>query len=368
VVAGGHALIPADSVINISNVQNLSGLSPQQYADAASLAVGKAAGFFFWGPFGALTHAAIPAQLLPTGIDESFQIPFTNAFSLGVQREIGRDLVVSADYYHRTMHNLLGVRESNISFVSRSGARTFLPPFAAGAINTFGPWYRGKYDALIISFNKRLSHRFILNGDYAYSRETDNQLGINSLPSDSFVGIAPVVSSTENGVLMSNAGGAYTRANGRFVAQANTFVNGPDLDKGPSDLSLDHTFQLNGLLDLPWQVQLSGIFRAQSGFHFSQNNATTDPDGDGTLNGIDVVAGRNAFTAPAYVNLDMRFAKRFNIGERFKAQVLFEFFNIFNRQNPAAVENRTTNPAVPFGGLRQRLPGREGQIGFRLEF
>jgi hypothetical protein len=123
-------------------------------------------------------------------------------------------------------------------------------------------------------------------------------------------------------------------------------VNGPDLDKGPSDLSLDHTFQLNGLLDLPWQVQLSGIFRAQSGFHFSRNNSTTDPDGDGTLNGIDVVAGRNAFTAPAYVNLDMRFAKRFNIGERFKAQVLFEFFNIFNRQNPAAVENRTTNPAV----------------------
>jgi hypothetical protein len=48
--------------------------------------------------------------------------------------------------------------------------------------------------------------------------------------------------------------------------------------------------------------------------------------------------------------------------------VLFEFFNIFNRQNPAAVENRITNPAVPFGGLRQRLPGREGQIGFRLEF
>ena len=41
-----------------------------------------------------------------------------------------------------------------------------------------------------------------------------------------------------------------------------------------------------------------------------------DPDGDGTLNGIDVVAGRNAFTSPPYVSLDMRFAKRFNIGER----------------------------------------------------
>ncbi len=42
----------------------------------------------------------------------------------------------------------------------------------------------------------------------------------------------------------------------RFVAKAGTFVNGPDLDKGPSDLSVDHTFQLNGLVELPWQFQI----------------------------------------------------------------------------------------------------------------
>jgi hypothetical protein len=221
---------------------------------------------------------------------------------------------------------------------------------------------------LIVSFNKRLSHRFILNGDYAYARETDNQLGINSLPSDSFIGIAPVVSSTEAGVLRTNAGGSYVRANGRFVAAAGSFVYGPDLDKGPSDLSLNQTFQLNGLYELPWQVHISGIFRAQSGFHFSRNSTTSDPDGDGTLNGVDVIAGRNAFTAPSYVNLDMRFAKRFNIGERAKIQVLFEFFNLLNRQNPAAVESTTTNANLTFGALKQVLPGREGQIGVRVEF
>ena len=120
-------------------------------------AVGKAAGFFFWGPFGALTHAAIPPQVLPTSIDDSFRTPFTTSFSIGVQREIGKDMVVEADYYNRHMYNLLGTRESNLSFVSRAGARTFLPPFTAGAINTFGPWYSGRYDALIISFNKRMS-------------------------------------------------------------------------------------------------------------------------------------------------------------------------------------------------------------------
>ncbi|HEU4769182.1 MAG TPA: TonB-dependent receptor [Pyrinomonadaceae bacterium] len=367
VVASGHALIPANAAINISNIQQLSGLTPDQYLTQAALAIGKPAGFFFWGPFGALSHAAIPAQLFPTDIDRSFKTPFTTSYGIGVQREIGKSLVVTADYYHRNMNDMLGLREANAAFQSRSNARQFLPPFTAGPIRTFGPWYEGTYDALVLSFTKRFSRRFGLSGNYTFADQTDNQLGINSLPSDSFVGVAPVVSSVEAGVLRTNANGAYTRANGRFVAAAGSFVNGPDLDKGPSDLSVDHTFQVNGLLELPWQIQLSGIFRAQSGFHYSRTGSSADPDGNGTLSGIDLTAGRNAFTAPPFVNLDMRFAKRINFTERVRMQVLFEFFNIFNRQNPAAVFTSLADP-VTFGTKAQVLPGREGQIGFRFEF
>jgi hypothetical protein len=65
--------------------------------------------------------------------------------------------------------------------------------------------------------------------------------------------------------------------------------------------------------------------------------------------------------------MDMRLAKRFNIGERVKAQVLFEFFNLFNRGNTAAVQGlEGTMPA--FGSTTQYIPGREGQIGIRFEF
>jgi hypothetical protein len=202
-----------------------------------------------------------------------------------------------------------------------------------------------------------------------FADETDNVLGIGTIPSDSFVGIAPLV--TETGTGRTNESSSFVRANGRFVEKAGNFVNGPDLDKGPSDLSVAHTFQVNGLLELPWQFQISGIFRAQSGFHFSrQALQLEDPDGNGTFNAIDhgPGAGRNAFTAPAYVNLDMRFAKRFDITERVRIQALFEFFNLLNRQNPAAVQAQQNVPNLPFGALRQVLPGREGQVGLRLEF
>jgi len=366
VVAAGHAPIPANAVINVSNIQSLSGLTPDQYLAAAAAAVGKTNGFFFWGPFGAISHAAIPAQLFPTDIDRSFKTPFTTSASIGVQQEI-KHVVIEADYYHRNMNNLLGIRETNITFSSRAASRSFLPPFSAGPIRTFGPWYEGTYNAFVVSFTRRFARRFTLSGSYAFADETDNQLGIDSLPSDSFVGVAPVVTETSTG--RTNQNGSFVRANGRFVAAAGSFVNGPDLDKGPSDLSVVHTFQVNGLVALPWQLQLSGIFRTQSGFHYSrQPLALEDPDGDGTFNGIDHGAGRNAFTSPSFINLDMRIAKRFDITERVKLQAMFEFFNLFNRQNPAAVQVQQNIANSPFGSIRQVLPGREGQVGLRLEF
>lgn len=369
VVAAGHAPIPANSVIDLTNVQSLTGLTPDQYAAQASAAVGRPAGFFFFGPFGALSHAAVPAQPAPTTIDSSFRTPHTLSFSVGVQRQLTKDMVVSADYYHRDIRDILGERETNIDFAARVLGRRYLQPFPQGPITTFGPWYKGRYDALVVDFSRRFSHRFLVGGNYTFAHATDNQLGIFSLPTDSFVGVVPPVTETTTG--KSNLNGSFTTSTGKFVAQAGTHLNGPDFDKGPSDLSVNHIFQVNGLVELPWRFEVSGIFRAQSGFHFSRTAAVTeDPDGNGTFNTIDhgTGAGRNAFTAPAYVNLDTRFAKRIALGERVKLQMLFEFFNLLNRQNPAAVGQSATNLIQPFGKAIQVLPGREGQVGFRIEF
>ncbi len=369
VVAPGRAPIPANSVVTVDNVQTLTGLNAQQYADQASAAIGQPQGYFVFGPTGYLTNTIIPAQLRPTAIADSFDTPHTVGYNVGVQRELTTDMAVEVDYFHRDIRNLLGIRNANIAFESRVLGRRFLPPFTTGPIITFGPFYEGVYDALILNFNKRYSRRFMVGASYTYAQATDNSLGINSHPSDAFIGTVPAVTETATG--RSNANGEFTRANGTLVQAAGTFLNGPDRDKGPSDLAIDHVFQANGMVALPYQIQVSGIFRAQSGFHFSRAPASgvlVDPDGDASVNAIDVNAGRNAFTTPPFVNLDMRFAKRFSIASGVKAQVLLEFFNLFNRQNPAAVGRRQDVPLEPFGRATQVLPGREGQIGFRIEF
>ena len=365
IVAPGRPPIPANTVITVNNVQALTGLTPDQYAAQASASIGQP-GLLFFTPSGFLGHPILAPQVLPTTLDATFDTPHTLGFNIGVQREIGRDMVVEADYFHRDIQNLLGVRTSNLAFESRVLGARFLPPSTGAPIQTFGPFFEGKYDALILSLNKRFSRRFQFGANYSYAKATDNSLGISSVPSDSFIGIVPEVTEASTG--RSNRDAPFTRANGRLVQQAGTFLNGPDRDKGPSDLALDHMFQINGLVEFPWQIQVSGIFRAQSGFHFSRQSFTEDPDGNGAFTGIDLAPGRNAFTAPAFANFDVRFAKRINITERVKVQVLFELFNVFNRQNPAAVERLPNIQGQPFGQATQVLPGREGQFGFRLEF
>lgn len=373
VVASGHAPIPANAVITVGNIQALSGLTPDQYLSGINTAIGRP-GFFVFGPTGYLSNHIIPAFGAPNVLENMDQTPNTMGFSVGVQHEFTRDLVFEADYHHKDIRDILGVRTTNLAFRSRVTGLAFDPPGTQQI--GFGPYYEGKYDGLVLALNKRFSNHYQLGASYAYSRATDNNIGVNSAPSDNYIGIVPVVVDPGNTVTncpsQTNANGSYTSCRGNFVAQAGTFWNGPDVDKGNSGLALSHVFQVNGLVALPWQMQISGIFRAQSGFRYSRQwggPGLIDPDGNGNTNGIDVRnATRNQFSAPSYVNLDVRFSKRFDFSERVKMDLFFEFFNLFNRQNAAAIDANPNSTTFGFGNISQVLPGREGQFGFRVTF
>jgi hypothetical protein len=379
VTAAGHAPIPVNSVVNITNIQQLSGLSPSDYLTAADGATGAPPGFWVWGPFGALSFRVSQPGNFPVTIDPSFATPYTRSYTLGIERQLGNDWMISVYYYHKAIENILGVRETNLPFAARidnSGGGLI-------QVNGFGPWYSGLYDAGIISFEKRMSRRFTLGGSYAYVSEHDDalnsQLGTGALgisgansgfPTDSFVGVPPVVTDPGTSTCPggTNATAAFFACNGNYVPKAGVHYNGPSLDSGPSDFALRHTLELHGLVQLPWKIQLSSLFRAQSGFRYTRSALQpVDQDGNGAYNGRDLKTARNAFSAPPFVNMDLRIAKTWTIRERFQIQGLFEFFNLFNNANPAAIQIQESQAAT-LGTVSQTLPGREGQIGLRLTF
>ena len=375
IVSAGHAPIPGNSVVNMANIQQLSGLTPDAYLTAADAAIGQPSDFFFWGPFGTLSELPIQAGNFPTTIDPSFATPYSRSYSLGVQRQLASDWVVSLDYYHKDIQNILGVRQTDLAFASRIANNS-----TAQFVNAFGPWYGGTYDGAILSFEKRLRKRFTLGGSYSYVSENDDALnsnlstaavgGGNGYPTDSFRGIVPTVTDPGTATCPSktNATASFIACNGNYVPQAGKYYNGATLDNGPSDFALRNTFEVHGLLDLPWKIQFSSLLRFQSGFRYTNIAAQPlDQDGNGNYGPRDLKTGRNAFTAPGFYNMDMRISKVWTIRERFKVQGMFEFFNLFNRGNAAAIQNQETQ-ASTLGTVSQRLPGREGQIGLKLEF
>ncbi|HVS63778.1 MAG TPA: TonB-dependent receptor [Thermoanaerobaculia bacterium] len=380
-VAPGRSPVPGETVVTVDNVQELTGLTPDEYLAQVTAAVPLPPGFeWFWGSFGVLSHTGVPPGQAPVTLDPSFETPSTDAWHLGLQRQLGRHMVVGLDYHHREMNDILGVRQTNLAFISRipGNQRTFEEPSRSVEINGFGPWFEGELDAVTLTFDKRFADRWALSAYYTYTDAVDNlrvsQLGSGSLvdgtgpgyPSDSFIGIVPEVFDPTTG--QSNADGPFTAGNGNPVPQAGTFYNGPDLDRGTSGLALEHTALLYGMLHLPLDFELAAILRYQSGFPFSRGtDEPLDVDGNLNFNGNDKSIERNRFESPDYTSLDLRAGWRFPLGERFRGLLLIEFFNVTNEQNPAAVEN-IPGRLVGFGEPLQVLPGREGQIGVRLEF
>lgn len=404
IVAPGHAPIPANTVVNESNIQQLSGLTPDQFLAAADTAISNLAGtdpnltvpanYWSWDPFGNLT--TIPgingtAGQVPVTVDPNFKVPRTYNYHVGVQRALSSDMVITADYYHKAIDDITTVRATNLAFEARMPccANELMPGTGTTRIESYGPWGTGTYDGFTLGFQKQMSHHFTLQASYTFTHAMDNVLnstlssevqtgeGVNFLPvyglSDSYVGIVPLVTDS-NG--QTNQNSAFINTIGNPVPKAGTYYNGASVDYGPSDLSLNHTFLVHAVVQLPKSFEISPIFRAQSGFHYTVSPADggSDFDGDGLYNGTGLcwdgqgqLYCKNSQTAPAFVNMDIRVAKAFNLGERVKAHAMFEMFNLFNRDNPAAVQ--TLEGGTPsLGSTLQYLPGREGQVGLRFEF
>ena len=387
VVVPGHPPLQPNSIVTHDTVTALTGLTPKQFVDAASAAVGQSAGFFYWGLAGNLSMGFLgaPSYRPPIAVDPKFRTPYSQAFHVGLQQEIARSMAAYADYFYKDIRNILGVRLTNLAFEARMPglAGETVPGTGDQPINTYGPWYSGNYNAVVVGLRKQITRRFMFDMNYTYAHAIDNllssslysnvQTGLGvrltafNSTTDSFVGIPPVV--TDPVTRQTNANGPFIASNGNPVPQAGKFYYGPSLDRGSSDLACTHTFSAYGLFQLPKKFQISAIFRAQSGFHYSRSfsNDAADVDGDGIPASIDFTAGRNHFVASPFVNMDVRLSKWFPLGDRFRVEALIEFFNTFNRANPSQVQTAADAP-VRFGTVTQVLPGREGQVGIKIEF
>jgi Carboxypeptidase regulatory-like domain/TonB dependent receptor len=257
-------------------------------------------------------------------IDNGMQNPMVQQTNLGIQRQLGRDFVVRADYLHNFgTHFIIG----------RAVGQVFNPVVGGpDVVKNLESSVKTKYDGFLLSVEKRFSHRSQFRASYTLSK-------------------------------------SFNYANDDQIP----FSNGPinpnnlQLEYGPTPNDQRHRFAFSGVFDLPYGVHLAPIFTLASGVPMD----ILVPDGSQRIPQLQRNAGGRLFHNAAELNafitkvnaaggfggqplplvtnsarfndsfssFDLRFSRPFKIGERVTIEPIGEVFNLFNVTNVLGVSN-----------------------------
>jgi outer membrane receptor protein involved in Fe transport len=325
----------APPIVTADNIQELSGKSADQAIALLESTFPGTDWEFFDVPGGSIVGDRVlsffPRGPLSTSRDVSVysedRTPWTTAFNVGIDQQVGDAFSVSAMYVRRRTRDLLTRRITNLFDVAPG-----TPDF--GRTTDGGPrisavTYDGRinYDGIVLSARRSFSARHQFGVSYTGSRARDN-------------------------LLTGTVGSGFSNN------------NRPEIDFGPSNQSVPHIFTANGLVVVPFDLHVSGIAFWRSGSAFNPRGIQ-DLDGDGLVDQRDTTQARNAFRTKAYANIDLRVEKRFNILQRSEITLLVEGFNLFNRANVRSV---TDVAGENFGTPTTFFHGREIQVGVRYLF
>ena len=322
--------------------------------------------------------------------DPFYETPYAVHFSLGVQRELTRDLVLSADFarrrflhtvllgvdYNRFNRRINGVQTPVIPRCTSAQQNDVTAICSGGMITFDNTTGIAEYNGLLVRLEKRFSRRTQFLASYAL--------------------------------------GSYTGSNG---PDAGTGFNNDNWfeNYGPLPTDRRHILNLSGFVELPWRFQAAFSVSAYSRPPFSAFVSGVDFNGDGTTNDLlpgtkvnqfnrglgkdelarsverynQEFAGRQMpigtaprVTLPAsyafndgFFTEDLRLSRSFPFGkERARLNLFGEVFNLFNTANLVDYSGNIANPAIfgqPSGRFTQVFGSggpRAFQLGARVTF
>ncbi len=316
------------------------------------------------------------ARIMIRAADPNSPRTTVQQFGGGIERQFGRDFVVSADLIGSFTRNLAVLRNLNQPLPGTRDANGPLPYPTFGNIQWREMTGEGNYKGVDLSFEKRYSQGYSYRASYTLGEARD-------------------------------------QAPEHLNAASGRPQNGRDLEswEGPSDFDIRHRLVANFIAELPfgegkpfaqsglarhllggWLV--SGIYSARTGRPLTISQGTNnvgagaeglpnlvgDPEGPKTVeewynkaafelvpSGTFGNAGRNIVRGPGWVTFDMSVQRRIDITERVNATLRWDVFNLFDRANLGLPER---NIASATAGVISTLAGdpRVMQFSLRLGF
>jgi len=342
------------------------------------------------GPPGNTSLAVRNINVFKTGqelLDPHFRAPYSEHASVGIQREVHTDFVVSADFVFRQyMHQMIRDTDLNHYYSAAgpvipactSGAQAADPlaQCSTGVIQGIISGARSHYKGLLLKANKRFSHRTTGQLSYAYS----HQVGYNGLVDDSnwFATWGPQAGHqlVTGSVVVDLPWGFQVSgiATGSSVGPITPYVSGVDLNgNGAYGAGETGGTPLPGIGYNEFNLSAGKSELIQLVNQFNQNYA-----GKTTTTGTIPTLGLPAnwsFPRP-FTSEDLRITKIFKLGtERVQLKLIGECFNIFNVANLGGYSYNLTSDSAGFGTPTSRASNifgsggpRAFQVAARLTF
>lgn len=266
-------------------------------------------------PSGLLSESGTNSFIMPS---RTGQYPYTQQYSAGIQRDLGRTYVFASDYVY--MFGMHFSRSRNLNGRLPDGTYPLIRTGTRMQLTDYGNIYRIKMLQL------RLQKRF------------SNKLGFLF---------------------------------GYSLGSARAFANSPvsdynlNADWGPQPNDVRHRIVSNAIYELPLGINFGGVLTWNTAAPY---NITTgrDDNRDGVNNDRPAGVGFNSARGDSFFTFDLRTSKKFSIRDRANIEVLWEMFNVSNAVNFVTYQGNQLSST--FGKPRAALDPFQAQLGFKFSF
>ena len=253
--------------------------------------------------------------------DPGIVSPYSQQFSLGIDRELPGSFTISANYLGNRGVKVIRSRNVNLQQVGTNAYGAVFGPLNPRLLQNNRVESSGStiYHGLTLSLAKRYSRNMQFQLAYTYSKAIDDT-------TDFITDLQP-------------ANQLNLRA-----------------ERGPSSFDQRHRLVVNSVVRVPWDVTVAPIFTYTTGHPFNlllgfDANNDTNANTDRPL-----LAGRNTGIGPDFMTLDIRVSKAFPLRRETprRLEAIFEAFNLFNRVNFSGVNTVVGNTPLPSYRVRGR--------------
>jgi outer membrane receptor protein involved in Fe transport len=265
------------------------------------------------------------------GFDRNLKNPYSDQFSVGVERQIFTDFSLSLTGIYKEskdsyVNNNIGAEYELVDLYDEYGDQTIqvynqTNPGESYYLTT-NPGDRTTYKALFFTFNKRLSNKWQLSGSLALSQSRQYPVGYRD---------------------------------------KNDLIN---MYGVPGNYDRGYQFKISGTYALPYGLMLSAYFAHEQGTPFNRTIPLWLP-GQGNVTIAAEERGSQRFPNQTY--LDLRVEKEIGLWGSSRLKFLIDMWNVFNTDYHTSVASTNAESTVYLAPRNYILP-RRAQLGIRFVF